>query len=673
MLHGIRTQRVLRRFARRTTVGAVVLLPWLFAGADSWFALSFCLALNVAAAAWLVSLVLSPHIPVPAGGLTGLLLLIIAFAVLQQVPLPDSWAGHINPLSAMLNARSADVLNELAFDAAPTGMPDMGVAARTLSLSPAAGGRNFCLLIAYCTVFALLVHTIRTVGHFKAAVRAITISAACLAVVSMVHEFSGDRKLFWFCEPQYPGASILGPFTNRNHFALHMNIALGFALSLFLPAWRFSAYRHLRHWRDRVRWLSGRHANQLVLSGFAVMLVAGAACVSLSRGAMVSLIAALGFAALITTSRRRRGRRRAAGSVLAVVVLVAAAIFWLGWTPVLDRLRTLAGVAMDPLHTCRTIVTVDTVRIFGAGPWVGCGLGAFQYVFPFFQSAPIQFGRFLHAHNDWAQLLAESGLVGGVLAVLSLFLLGRQIRVRLPSLRRPAQYRVMGLLIGLLAALLHSFVDYGLHKPANGALLAALVGLLFAACRLTDEDTDEDDRRPALYEEERPASAHGAAAWRLRAGALILLGALALLVKTEVRELKGSLAFARTIYLRRLMDRCADATDLGRTAAQLMHDAGAVTRFCRHDPDAMRHTTRTLFALAAHERLDRVSRAQAMRQMLQCAHNTVSMTPSDYLAWLWLGRACAMTERWDQADLCLERARELAAPGMPVRLFGEEE
>ena len=89
--------------------------------------------------------------------------------------------------------------------------------------------------------------------------------------------------------------------------------------------------------------------------------------------------------------------------------LVAAAVVWTGWKPVVERMGSLADVARDPVGNSRYAATMSTWSMFQAAPALGCGFGAFQHVFPRFQDPRIQFGRWLHAHNDWVQLLAEGG------------------------------------------------------------------------------------------------------------------------------------------------------------------------------------------------------------------------------------------------------------------------
>ena len=73
-----------------------------------------------------------------------------------------------------------------------------------------------------------------------------------------------------------------------------------------------------------------------------------------------------------------------------------------------------------------------------------------------------------HAHNDWAELLAEAGVVG-VLLLASLFVWALKQAVKFPWS------------VGMSAALLHCLVDFPLQKQSIALLFFVLAGLVAAA------------------------------------------------------------------------------------------------------------------------------------------------------------------------------------------------
>jgi O-antigen ligase len=122
-------------------------------------------------------------------------------------------------------------------------------------------------------------------------------------------------------------------------------------------------------------------------------------------------------------------------------------------------------------------MTKDSLRMFSKRPVWGWGLGTFPTVYPSYRS--FYTNLFVNeAHNDYAQLLVETGLLG---FGLMLWFLVRLYRYGLPTSRRwEFQWDgavSLAALLGCTGILLHSFVDFNLQIPANAALFYVLCGL----------------------------------------------------------------------------------------------------------------------------------------------------------------------------------------------------
>ena len=121
--------------------------------------------------------------------------------------------------------------------------------------------------------------------------------------------------------------------------------------------------------------------------------------------------------------------------------------------------------------------------MFSHRPIWGWGLGTFPTIYPSYRS--FYTNLFVNeAHNDYAQLLVETGLLG---FGLMLWFLVRLYQYGLPTSRR-WEFKWDGAvslaaLLGCTAILFHSFVDFNLQIPANAALFYVLCGL--AASPLT--------------------------------------------------------------------------------------------------------------------------------------------------------------------------------------------
>jgi len=130
-------------------------------------------------------------------------------------------------------------------------------------------------------------------------------------------------------------------------------------------------------------------------------------------------------------------------------------------------------------------------------PLFGAGGGSFYAAFPRYRSERIT-AYFDFAHNDYAQLAAETGIVGlgilGLLVAASLAAaLTAQWRRRDPLMRGMAFSCIMG----VASILVHSWVDFNLQIPANATLFMVLLALGWISLNLDRHDADVPRRRPA--------------------------------------------------------------------------------------------------------------------------------------------------------------------------------
>ena len=115
--------------------------------------------------------------------------------------------------------------------------------------------------------------------------------------------------------------------------------------------------------------------------------------------------------------------------------------------------------------------------MFSHRPIVGWGLGTFPIVYPGYRT--FYTNLFVNeAHNDYAQTLVETGLLG---FGLMLWFLVRLYQYGLPTSRR---WELkwdgavsLAALLGCTGILFHSFVDFNLQIPANAAFFYVLCGL----------------------------------------------------------------------------------------------------------------------------------------------------------------------------------------------------
>ena len=76
-----------------------------------------------------------------------------------------------------------------------------------------------------------------------------------------------------------------------------------------------------------------------------------------------------------------------------------------------------------------------------------------------------------HVHNDYVEALAETGILGGLCGAAFLWLLYRDARRNFAAEQGHLSRALhAGAIVAVSGLLLHSFVDFNLHIPANATL-----------------------------------------------------------------------------------------------------------------------------------------------------------------------------------------------------------
>ena len=129
-------------------------------------------------------------------------------------------------------------------------------------------------------------------------------------------------------------------------------------------------------------------------------------------------------------------------------------------------------------------------------PWWGIGPAHFDYRFGKYRPVLVQVSPD-RAHNDWLNTLTDWGVVGEALILSACVLLYagafRTWRFVRGSPNTLGDHRsnkltiVLGASIGLLAILLHSFVDFNMHIPANAIMAVTLMALLSCYLRFASD------------------------------------------------------------------------------------------------------------------------------------------------------------------------------------------
>lgn len=325
-----------------------------------------------------------------------------------------------------------------------------------LSVYPYLTKIELLLLAAYLALFFLAVQAFRTVQHWQGFVWFLLALGFVVSVFGILQHLTFNGKLYWVRELRYGGIPF-GPYVNRNHFAGLVELLAPSGLAILVS-------RAVR--RD-----------QLPLVLLFTVLPIGALFLAASRGGIASFLVQLGLLAILTWARR--GERKNLTAAVAVFLLAGLLVTWLGVGRVLGRFSQFES--LEASEARRKAMVTDSWRIFLDHPWAGTGLGTLIVVYPGYES--IYDGKVVnHAHNDYVEVLAETGLPGALCGLLFLGLLFRSALARLRLSHDSLDFAVhLGGLVACAGLLAHGLVDFNLHIPSNAVLFFLQAALASAA------------------------------------------------------------------------------------------------------------------------------------------------------------------------------------------------
>ncbi len=516
--------RVIPIFNRIIDFGLISVLfftPLAFGAVEEWSKAIAQIAIMLVFAVWLLKITWAPApLPPPKGrailggrvSLSGLELPALLFAVvvaLQLIPLPPSLMRIISPRTAEIYAQSLPgygQAGEPSFSELPQWLqsdpnpvaggvqalpPDKEAisqalpeevfdlahpAWRPISLTPADTRRALEVYLAYVAFFIVAFnHLVRRPVIIRYLYGLVGL-AGILSLLGILQDLTpgAEAKLYWW-RSTIPGYYSFGPFANANSFAGWMEMVLPIAAGLTVMVWVRQKARS-----DRSASLleqTGRTMSAVTFLGFITIISLVALVVSKSRGGILAFAAALAILCLLYILGGGLKLRTAAVALTAMLAALAMAA-WIDWSALSSRYSTIGEGQENPSFQFRLATSRRTLEMAADFPLLGTGFGTFEeayYLYTPGTSSKV-LGR---AHNDYAQVAAECGLLGLLAVGWGLVVL--LVRGLGPGLLRPGsefRYPVRGAAVGVLALLLHSFADFNLQIYSNGLLFVFLCALL---------------------------------------------------------------------------------------------------------------------------------------------------------------------------------------------------
>jgi O-antigen ligase len=400
-------------------------------------------------------------------------ILFIAYSYLQTVPVSPDTVKTLSP-------KAYELYGMVIPDYVGADMD------RSLSVYPHATKVSLLIFATYFGAFFLITQEIREKERLRKLILAIIAVGFFEALYGLYGYFSNDPYIFGFKNIHFK-ESATGTFVNRNHFAGYLGItvfiALGYLFSRVHGVAKGASYSFGQRVFD---FLNTARATKGALLLIAVVTMALGIAFSLSRMGIFSLIAT-SLLIFIVTTRGMEARHSKVLSAIVSIGLIAA--LWYGLDPVEERYYR----SSDDLFKNRLVVWKTTGKLIADYPLTGTGLGTYGHVFQRYK--PEDFiGRlsiFEHAHNDYLEMLSETGIAGTALVVFGgIYFLTILIKKLLKRTDPMARGIALGVLGSITYISLLSLTDFNIHIPSNALALFIVMAIAYCSVVIRRERKD---------------------------------------------------------------------------------------------------------------------------------------------------------------------------------------
>ncbi len=398
----------------------------------------------------------------------------LVYIILQLLPLPVQVLSELSPLSlahwtSLTNSQVAEGSGELI--------------KASITIDPKITQVSLLLSLSYFLIFFLCLVLVSNRQRLKTMAYALVCSGLFQAVYGAVMTMSHWEYGFFIKKYAYVGVAT-GTFVNRNHLAGYLEMTLAIGIGLLIASLDTnSAATMKKKILNLFRLLLSAKARlrlSLVMMVIALVLTHS----RMGNTAFFTSLFITGAIGLIFSKHATRSMVILLVSLVLIDILIVGQ--WFGFEKVKHRLEQTSEMSENR----------DEVYNYALVQWqdyrlTGGGLGSFYTVFPQYRGVDVHgFNR--EAHNDYLQFATETGVIGlvllGLITLASFFAaILAHYRRRDPLMRGISFASIMG----ILAILIHSTVDFNLQIPANAATFVVLLALAWISLSLHKKENTQ--------------------------------------------------------------------------------------------------------------------------------------------------------------------------------------
>lgn len=382
---------------------------------------------------------------------------------LQIVPLPAFIIKYLSPAAFAFHQQYNPLFSETKF--------------LTLSVAP---GRTLMFALELATYFLLGFLIIKTVNQsyqFVTIITVLIISGLFQSVYGLYELTRSSPRILFYPKIFSPDA-LTGTFVNRNHLSAYLEMIIPLAIGLLIS--RLNLFSGgARTLRERILlWSAQGAAKNFIILTSVVVMGFGIILANSRSGLVVLAFSFIMLTGLYVFYSPRPGLNEP--RVRNMLRLAFLLIMLLGLYKGIDT--TVERFAMDDLlQENRPVYWTNTLNLFLDFPLFGSGLGSFVEIYPAYEKIPGPPMLLVHAHNDYLEFLAETGLIGSFFLFGGIFyLVAKSFRIWASRRNPEVKGLALGGLVSLAGMVIHTFTDFNLHIPANAVLFTLVITMTAA-------------------------------------------------------------------------------------------------------------------------------------------------------------------------------------------------
>ena len=319
------------------------------------------------------------------------------------------------------------------------------------SLNPYATAQESLKWLGYACGFLLV--QLLPLGSILRLASVVMLTGVAESLYGLFQALPGQERVLWQIKESHLGF-FTGTYLNRNHLAGLLELTAGVSLGFWLRALRV------------------RKIGSTAVYGICLLLILAGLLRTGSRAGILCM--ALTLVVSLFLSAQKFFKR--AFPFLCIFFAMLAGVIWASRHIFLARFLDSDDCWL-PWQSERWLVWHDTLRMIRSHAWFGTGLGAFERVFPAYQSGKLLMG-WTHAHQDYLELAAGLGVPAFTALILSWGSLLSEGISKLKTTDPAVLPLVMGISVSLGAFLLHGLTDFNFAIPANALFFVLLAGML---------------------------------------------------------------------------------------------------------------------------------------------------------------------------------------------------